>query len=1218
MRHFPASSLRRSFQAATAGIALLLAATATTHAADPELVGVLALFDDPVVVKEVGISDATKDKIFAVIDKYEPQALNFKDLEGEERAAKVMELRIRAEQEGIRLLTDPQKLKLNDIRKRRPAEASPATTAKVQAPAESPDESRVDKPAASPAESTDEPRSDRSGDMADADDEEERGPPSRTPGRFSRGPERSESPRDAREGSTRSAPATGGATTPGAYTAAKPLPVEPLDPDGKIRFKFSYQPWGSVLDWFARVNGYSLYMENPPQGTFNYTDEEGYTPAEAIDLLNSYLLTKGMVIVRNRKMMMVVRIDEVPAILVPYVAETDLEGRGEYELVKTVFQLERSTPDDIEAEIRPMVGPQGQIVKLVKAKQIQIVETAGRLRAIRKVIQGIENPPPSTDDKLHPIQLTHVKADQIIPSIQQQFQMAPGTMVTPDGSLRLLLEPVSGRLFVSGKQEQRNKLAELIKVLDQPNPSGPTKRETPNFVVYSISVADSQAVLAVLQTLLAGQPDVRLGIDAKTGHINALATPTQHSTIKAIIDEMQSDGREIDVIHLRYVDPELAVLIIGKLFATETNPANAPIVDADPLNNRLIVRASKAQLQQIRDALQKMGESPDSGDDTLLASGKGTVRVMQMSPRQARSIIGEIEPFWSKQRENKIRIIAPAAGTPDRGLPPPNSRRNDELDEMESQLRREFLPEESNSQPVLEPRTIRKYQSGDEFVPPAAAPADRSTHYTPTLDRIRVVAVNRPNLAPGADSTTGKYIGGNAPKRVAARYVAQQADETEAAPAPTTTAPAPRTEPKAEAAAPAAQPDAATDAAPKSVPGAEIIVRVTPGGLVIASDDLEALDEFEDMVNQFLDTTESGGREFTVFYLQFIKAEHAKQLLDEVLAGGGGDSGGGGGSLFGDIAGAALGGGGGLLGGLLGGGGDTFGGGSSSLIIVADPRQNSLIVQGATTDIDTVEQLLQVVDRKDGGLAEKQLADQPRFIPVYNNPATEIAETVKLVYADRINVGGANAQQQQQQRQPSPEEFIRMLRGGGGRGGRGGRGGGGGGSEGINREDVEKVSVNVDTRSNSLIVVAPDYIYNDMQDLVKTLDTVSAASQQDQIIVELKNVSPQAMQQALAQTFGDKVVTSSSTTSRPSTTSTTGTPPSSSTPQTNNQPQTFTPSPFPFGGAGGGFPFGGGQFGGGGDRGGGFGEGGRGGGRGGFGQGGGGSGRGGGRGGRGR
>ena len=86
----------------------------------------------------------------------------------------------------------------------------------------------------------------------------------------------------------------------GAASQASPSKAEKPPADAakkkaeKLRFQFRFQPWKDVLDWFAQQADLSLVIpETTPQGTFNYSDTREYTPAEAIDLLNSVLQTKG-------------------------------------------------------------------------------------------------------------------------------------------------------------------------------------------------------------------------------------------------------------------------------------------------------------------------------------------------------------------------------------------------------------------------------------------------------------------------------------------------------------------------------------------------------------------------------------------------------------------------------------------------------------------------------------------------------------------------------------------------------------------------------------------------------------------------------------------------------------------------------------------------------------------------------------------------------------
>ncbi|MCA9269399.1 MAG: hypothetical protein KDA41_13050, partial [Planctomycetales bacterium] len=305
----------------------------------------------------------------------------------------------------------------------------------------------------------------------------------------------------------------------------------------------------------------------------------------------------------------------------------------------------------------------------------------------------------------------------------------------------------------------------------------------------------------------------------------------------------------------------------------------------------------------------------------------------------------------------------------------------------------------------------------------------------------------------------------------------------------------------------------AADDEPVSEPGAEIFVAPGPSGILIASKDLDALDDFE-MLLETLASRAPPGREYTVFYLKFARAEVAAELLNEILGGsvGGGDAGGGGGGgLFGDIASAALGdAGGGLVGSLLGlGGGGSAVSTTGAVSLVADRRLNALVVRANPTDLDTIEQLLEIIDQE-ASPEDVQTVARPKMIPVFYTSAQEIADVVKQVYATRMGgaTGGAN-------RQPSPEEFIRALRGG--------RGGGNNRSA---QEQEQPITIGVDKRSNSLVVSAPEATFQEIRLLVEQLDHAGAEESETMRVVTLKNASPELVQRAIVSITGGKVTTS--------------------------------------------------------------------------------------------
>lgn len=445
-------------------------------------------------------------------------------------------------------------------------------------------------------------------------------------------------------------------TVPLAQGGSDRLQLPPADV--KLRFNFRYQPWKDVLDWLVQQAGFSLVMDSPPPGTFNYVDDREYTPSEAIDLLNSVLLTKGYVLVRRERMLMLFNVEDgIPPNFLETVKPEDLDSRGDYELVNCLFQLRKMTPEEAELEVKKLLGPQGSVVVLAKARQLLVTETAGKLKTIRRMIDAIENP--AEGGLVRTFRINPSSIDQVLSIVRQMFEIPADQMATTDGSLRLAVDPTGSRLLVSGTPEMLDRFSELLQVLDpRASETGDLLESTPQLEVYPITSADPQMVLQVMQTLLGGMPDVRLAIDSKTGALVAWARPAQHATIRATLQQLQGEVGQMEVIPLRVVDPQLAVLAISKLFGTPTDgssgsTSNAPTVDADLSTRMLLVRGTRAQIDQIKQLLTKMGEPPMDGT----AGPVNLMRTIPMDAGTAQAVLNQMQSLWPQIRENRLQII---------------------------------------------------------------------------------------------------------------------------------------------------------------------------------------------------------------------------------------------------------------------------------------------------------------------------------------------------------------------------------------------------------------------------------------------------------------------------------------------------------------------------------------------------------------------------------
>jgi type II secretory pathway component GspD/PulD (secretin) len=857
-------------------------------------------------------------------------------------------------------------------------------------------------------------------------------------------------------------------TTSSEIEAIADQPAAPAD-DVHLTFNFRYQPWQDVLDWFAEQAGLSLLLESPPPGTFNYRDSRSYTPAEALDVLNGVLLTKGYTLVRRDRMLVVVNLEDgIPPNLVPDVPLAELNKRGEYEIVRVIFPVWNMTPEQAAEEVQPLLGPQGKAITLPQSRQIQVTETAGRLRTIRSIINSVEQPDLGTAG-VRELKLKYLTYEAAMPTIRQMMGIPAEASGTPDGMMQITKSATDDRLLFRGAAQYAARLEEILRLIDVPEAVG--INGAPQLEVYSITQADPDAVKDALEALLGDDPTVRLSADDENGFVVAIARPPQQATIRATIDQMQRDARDVDVIRLANVDPQVAVLAINKLFGSsgdEPDP-KAPRVDADIASRSLLIRGTESQVEQIRALLRKLGEGEEQSSGVVAARQR--VRVLPYTGAAARSALSQIEQIWPSVSGNRIRIISPSGS----GIR--TYRPGDSLDEPTPTEDRPTgaaatLPLEESSEPLQ--GLWQMFLNGDTRIVPnqPAEPAD-------------------PPVQPKANDSQDRMTLIK-PRTSLFRLAAQEVEPTEKQPVESEGAVAAAAEPT-EPATPTQENTTRSrrrQAAQQDVSGqgSPIVVAPGPGGTLIASEDVEALDRLEELLSIVAGKSSTTGREYAIFYLKYSKASTIAEVLAAIF---GGRSGGNDRGLIGDLASNALGDvGGALMGDLLLGGGSGGGGvfTSANVDIVPDARLNALIVHAKPADLDTIEQLLKVLDQRTGP-EDVEAEAEARLIAVYNAPAQQIANIVQQLYQDRMTGPGAVM---------SPQDMMKMLRGGPN-----------------TEQSVQKMSIAVDSDNNMLIVRAPDPLFEEVSLLVERLDQSMAVEPDVTRFVPLRNTNTAAVQRTL-------------------------------------------------------------------------------------------------------
>lgn len=873
----------------------------------------------------------------------------------------------------------------------------------------------------------------------------------------------------------------------------------------QLQFNFSGTRWEDVLRWLADEADLSLQADRFPPGTLNFTDRDRtYSTSEALDLLNRLMLDKGYALVRRGRLLIVVDLEaelaqEYISSMAELVTPAELDSRGESDIVRCIFPLGAMTPEAAGTELRQMLSPSGSMTVLPSARQVVATDTVLRLKSIRRVLEDAEQ----AGGEVVEITLQHRAAEEILALARPLLDLEEGS--NANETIRIAVDPFGDRLYAAGDPARISMLRRIVETADKPLlPQGDGEQapvQLPELRTYQVAAADSSTALDVLQTLLAGLPDTRLTVDPVTGAVIAFARPETHQIIQSTLDKLQGKGTSFEIIQLRRLEPSAALLTINKFFGhTAENPAG-PTVDGDPVTGRLWVRGTPEEIEVVKSLIERL----EAADATGPLGDR--VRILPYTGQTAADTLQQLEMLWEVAgRKNKIRMLSPssAAGT-STGFPQRSVQQTGR--------------EERASEPAAKPES--------------AAPAVRRSE-PPEANATRLperpVAANASVLQP--DRALSER-----PRDDRGTLTAMQQPPSPAAAAE------PSSEPQSAADAEAeASPARSGEAAAEGAIGSDIIVSMTPNGLIVASDDSAALTDFVDLMQTLASESGAAGAQPTVFWLKYIKASVASEIVTNVL--GGGDSGGG----LGGIADSMLGGFGGMMGGLLGmggGGGDSGASGpiltsTGSVSIVADDRLNALFVQANAADMMTVEKILEVVDREESP-EDVQTAGTPRLIPVIYQDATAVAEIVKGAFPEKIaQPGGSGGGGGNSSQRPSPQDFLEALRGGGGGSSRGGRSGGQ-----APKSEPPKVNVAVDTRSNSLIVISNQQDYEQIRMLVETIDQGGADIEESVQVVSIGgSVKPELVQQALATILGPQA--QSSSTSSGSSSSSSSTPTSTS------------------------------------------------------------------------
>lgn len=423
----------------------------------------------------------------------------------------------------------------------------------------------------------------------------------------------------------------------------------------ELQFNFDRVPWRDVIKWVAQECELALHFEDLPPGSFSYADSQGFSPTEAIDRVNLFLLPQGYSLVRSGKLLSVINLSDPRSMkqldaLAPMVRADQLTELQTHDVVKCLFALEDLEAEEAVEELS-VLELMTQPSVFSKTNQLMITDTVSKLKNVQAILEAFKPSTLNNGTVMKTFPLKHVSAEDILLVARPHLGLATGEMIGIDVSLSADLQ--GEYIFVTGVEDKVSLIEGLVQALDVEDRRLSREDGSAELRSHLVRGGNVETVYDVLQTLLAGR-SLRLSIDEASSSIVALASPEIQKEIEQTVAQLEASEADFEVIPLNSVDPYYAISLLEEMLDLTEDP-DAPKIDADPGNMRLYVRAKRPQIEQIKKIVLGLDGSGTSGSASQL-------RVLPIRGKRAEEVLTMAAKFW--RMENPIVLYpeqAPAA-----------------------------------------------------------------------------------------------------------------------------------------------------------------------------------------------------------------------------------------------------------------------------------------------------------------------------------------------------------------------------------------------------------------------------------------------------------------------------------------------------------------------------------------------------------------------------
>jgi general secretion pathway protein D len=211
--------------------------------------------------------------------------------------------------------------------------------------------------------------------------------------------------------------------------AAAPIPltkiveVKPAVKPGKGEIVLNFQgaSLNDVLNYLSEAAGFVIVQEAPVSGTVNVMSRQPITPEEAVDLVNTVLIEKGFIAIRNGRILKIVKREGAQKRDLPVQTGSDPEKIPRNDgMVTQILPLRFGEAAKLVENLRPLLPDNATITANESSNSILMTDTQTNIRRMAEIIRAIDTSVASIST-IHVYPLQFANAKELATVITQLF-----------------------------------------------------------------------------------------------------------------------------------------------------------------------------------------------------------------------------------------------------------------------------------------------------------------------------------------------------------------------------------------------------------------------------------------------------------------------------------------------------------------------------------------------------------------------------------------------------------------------------------------------------------------------------------------------------------------------------------------------------------------------------------------------------------------------------